>query len=247
MPDCVLVTDSGVPAVRVLAALQARGIKAVSVHTAADAGARHATLADESVLLGETTSAYGDPQALVEAARQVGASAVHPGAADVPGLEQAVTEAGMDWLGGPLQVPVTLSVVAPVSEARAGTELTTLPVLPPRAVEVVTGLDLVRAALEGEVSGIARDGVALSVEVTASALAPVQAWQVPDGEGDDRDVWVDSAVEAGTDPVDPLLAVLTVWGPDRDSAYARAAAAWDRLVIEGPVVRRPAALEGKTA
>ena len=31
-------------------------------------------------------------------------------------------------------------------------------------------------------------------------------------------------------------AVLTVWGPDRDAAYALACAAWDQLVVEGPVV-----------
>ncbi|MCW2501608.1 MAG: acetyl-COA carboxylase, partial [Frankiales bacterium] len=76
--DSVLVADRGVAAVRVIAALQRRGTKAVSVHTEADAGAVHATLADESVLLGPTTASYGDVRKLIEAARQAGAQGVHP-------------------------------------------------------------------------------------------------------------------------------------------------------------------------
>jgi acetyl/propionyl-CoA carboxylase alpha subunit len=240
VPDTVLVADRGVPAVRVVTALQRRGIKAVSVHTEADGHALHATLADESVLLGPTLAAYGDVVKLVEAALQAGAGAVHPGGADVPGLEEAVTQAGLQWLGGPLSVPVGCVAVPSLLEAVVAEQPACLSGLPARAVEVVTGLDLTCAALAGEAQGVARDGVALSVDVRAERLGPVTAWQVPEGE----DLWVDAAVAQGLAPVDPLLAVLTVWGPDRETAYARAATAWDQLVIEGPVVRRPAALGG---
>ena len=98
VPETVLVADRGAAAVRVVTALQDRGIKAVSVHTDADADAQHATAADESVLLGPTLSSYGDVVKLVEAAQQAGADAVHPGGATVPGLQEAVADAGLEWL-----------------------------------------------------------------------------------------------------------------------------------------------------
>ena len=99
MPETVLVADHGVAAVQVLHDCQAESIKAVSVHTAADADAPHAVMADESVLLGPELSSYDDVVALVEAARQAGADAVHPAGRELPGLEQAVRDAGLDWLG----------------------------------------------------------------------------------------------------------------------------------------------------
>jgi acetyl/propionyl-CoA carboxylase alpha subunit len=240
VPDCVLVVDRGVAAVRVLRALQALGIKAVSVHTGADATALHATLADESVLIGPTTASYGDVVKLVEAAKQAGAQAVHPVTVTLAGLEQAVRTAHLEWLGDPLQVSVELTIGDGVVEARCSMRLSALPPVASRSAEVVTGLDLTCASLTGQAEGVARAGVAVSVDVVASVLAPVTALHLPEGD----DVWVDVAVEAGSLPADPLLAVLTAWGPDRDTAYDRACEAWDYLVIEGPVVPRPEALGG---
>ncbi len=241
MPDTVLVVDRGVAAVRVLRALQSRGIKAVSVHTGADATALHATLADETVLLGPTTASYGDIVKLVEAARQAGAHAVHPVTVELAELGPAVLAAGLEWLGGSLQVPVELSVGDGVVEARCSDRLTTLPPAASRSAEVVTGLDLTGASLTGESEGVARAGVAVSVDVVASTLAPITTLHLPAGE----DIWVDAAVASGTHPAEPLLAVLTAWGPDRDTAYSRACEAWDELVIDGPVVHRPEALGGQ--
>lgn len=252
--DCVLVADRGVAAVRVLRALQRLGIKAVGLHTEADASALHATLADESVLIGATTAAYGDQLKVLEAARQSGAQAVHPGLARTPGLQQAVAEAELEWLGEPLQVPVELRAEGDLVEARLSDEVATLPPVAPRAAEIVTGLDLTCAGLVESSAGLtgasgdagasatgpARAGVGLSVDVLATTLAPVTRMELPAA----ADVWIDAAVEVGSMPVDPLLAVLTVWGRDTTSAYALARTTWEQLVIEGPVVRRPAALEG---
>ena len=238
----MLVVDRGVAAVRVLRALQSRSIKAVGVHTTADATALHVTVADESVLLGPTSPAYRDVRKLVEAAAQSGAHAVHPVTVELPGLEEAVARAGLEWLGGPLQVPVNLTVGDGVVEARYADELALLPPVASRSAEVVTGLDLTLASLAGEAEGVARDGVAVSVDLVATRLAPVTRLTLPRGE----DIWCDAAVEVGTRPVDPLLAVLTTWGPDRDIAYSRACEAWDQLVIEGPELPRPEALGGQS-
>jgi acetyl/propionyl-CoA carboxylase alpha subunit len=239
-PSTVLVVDRGVAAVRVLSALQSRGVKAVSVHTTADATALHRTLADESVLLGRTAAAYDDVVRLVEAARQAGAEAVHPVTVSLPGLQEAVTQAGLQWLGGALEVPVELSVHDGVVEARCVEELHVLLPVASRSAEVVTGLDLTLAALTGAAQGLARDGVAVSVDVVATTLAQVTALELPASD----DVWWDAAVAVGSEPVEPLLLVLTAWGPDRDAAYSTARAAWDQLVIAGPTVPRPPALGG---
>ena len=236
--DCVLVADSGVAAVRVVRGLQSLGVKAVSVHTEADATALHATLADETVLLGPDPQLYGDARVLVEAARQAGAQGVHPVTAQVEGLEPAVAGAGLAWLGGALQVPVALTVGDGAVVAELSADLTTLPAVASRSAEVVTGLDLTCAALHGEATGVARGGVAVSVDVRALSLAPVSRVAVPGLD----DVWVDLAVGEGTDPVDDLVAVLTAWGSTRFEAFDLAAEAYDLLEIEGPVLARPAAL-----
>lgn len=238
MPDCVLVADRGVAAVRVVRALQRLGVKAVAVHTERDATALHATLADEPVLLGPDLDLYDDPRVLLEAARRSGAQAVHPVTAVVDGLEQAVLDAGLEWLGDPLQVPVALSVGDGAVVAELADEPVSLPPVASRSAEVVTGLNLTCAALEGEATGLARGGAAVSVEVRAASLAPVTRVALPDLP----DVWVDLAVEEGTDPVDPVLAVVTAWGETRAAALDLAVEAYDLLEIVGPELARPAAL-----
>jgi acetyl/propionyl-CoA carboxylase alpha subunit len=99
--DTVLIADRGDTALLVVRACQRLGIKAVSVHADTDAKDPHATEADESVLLGDLTS-YVDEVAVLEAARQAGAQAVHPGdgpLAHSPSFAQAVEEAGLSWIG----------------------------------------------------------------------------------------------------------------------------------------------------
>lgn len=246
VPDSVLVADRGVAAVRLLRGLQRLGIKAISVHTSEDASSLHATTADESVLLGPTVSSYRDPRKLVEAARQARADAIHPGHNPLPGLEAAARESGLEWLGLPLRLAVELTIGDGVVEARlaagdaGGADDVVVPDVAARAAEVVSGVDLIATSIKGEGEGVARGGVALSIEVTATELSPITAWQPPELE----DVWLDPAVSRGSTPVDPLLAVLTVWGEDRDAAYALACAAWDQLVVDGPSVPRPQALGG---
>lgn len=101
LPDTVLVTGRATDAGPVVAALRARGCRAVTVHTSGDARSRH--VADESVLLGD--DGYDDPVKLVEAARQAGAQAVHPAGPDVPGLRAAALQAGLGWLDHPTAPP----------------------------------------------------------------------------------------------------------------------------------------------
>ena len=227
--DSVLVADSGVDAVRVLTTLQRLGVRAVGAHTELDADALPARLADESVLLAATPAAYGDVVKLVEAARQGRASGVHPGGRLVPGLREAVLAADLQWLGDPLVLPVSWSGVV----ARPGGP-TTFAALPPRAVEVVSGVDAVAAALGVEPEP-ARGGCAVSVQLVTSDGCDVTGLEVLEAE----DLWWDLAVGPGAATVGPLLGIVTAWAVDERAAWELLADAAARSVVEGPVVDLP--------
>jgi propionyl-CoA carboxylase alpha chain len=100
---------------------QGLGVRAVTVHSAVDAGALHVAEADESVLLGPAPpeESYLDARRVVEAARQTGAQALHPGTgalASDPVLARAVVEAGLVWVGAPADALERLA--APGATAR---------------------------------------------------------------------------------------------------------------------------------
>ena len=81
MFEKILIANRGEIACRVIKSARAMGIKTVAVYSDADAGALHVRSADESVHIGPSASAesYLVIDKIIDACKQTGAQAVHPG------------------------------------------------------------------------------------------------------------------------------------------------------------------------
>jgi acetyl-CoA carboxylase biotin carboxylase subunit len=104
MLDSVLVANRGEIARRVVRTARRMGIRAVAVYSDADADLPYVREADQAVRIGPAQPArsYLDAAAILEAAAQTGAAAVHPGygfLAENAGFARQVVAAGLTWVG----------------------------------------------------------------------------------------------------------------------------------------------------
>lgn len=100
----LLVANRGEIAVRIIRAAKELGLKTVQVHSAADAESLAVRMADEAVNIGPPHAAksYLNIEAILNAAKQTGADAVHPGygfLAENAGFADAVKAAGLTFIG----------------------------------------------------------------------------------------------------------------------------------------------------
>ena len=142
----VLIANRGEIARRVARTCRSLGIGVAAVYSDADRRALHAREADAAVRLPGTASAdtYLRIDRLIDAARRVGADALHPGygfLAENAGLARACAEAGITFIG---PSPEAIETMGSKLESKRLVGEAGVPVLP--AATIPAGADEIRAA-----------------------------------------------------------------------------------------------------
>jgi acetyl-CoA carboxylase biotin carboxylase subunit len=104
MIESLLVANRGEIARRVIRTARRLGVRAIAVHSEADAGLPFVTEADEAVNIGPANPAlsYRNSEAILAAAKATGAQAVHPGygfLSENADFARTVEASGLIWVG----------------------------------------------------------------------------------------------------------------------------------------------------
>jgi acetyl-CoA/propionyl-CoA carboxylase biotin carboxyl carrier protein len=130
--ETVLVANRGEIACRVIDTLRRLGIRSAAVYSDADAGAKHVALADVAVRIGPAPAAqsYLSIEAILDAAAQVGADAIHPGygfLSENAEFARACAAGGVVFVGPP---PAAIEAMGDKIAAKALVAARGVPVVP---------------------------------------------------------------------------------------------------------------------
>ncbi|MBI2081874.1 MAG: acetyl-CoA carboxylase biotin carboxylase subunit, partial [candidate division NC10 bacterium] len=128
----ILIAHRGEIAVRVIRACRELGIRTAAVYSEADRAATHVRLADQAFPIGPAPAAesYLRIDRILEAARQSGAEAIHPGygfLAENPAFAAACEEQGITFIGPSAQ---TLTLCGSKTAARRLARQAGVPLVP---------------------------------------------------------------------------------------------------------------------
>jgi 3-methylcrotonyl-CoA carboxylase alpha subunit len=142
----VLIANRGEITCRVAATLHEMGIRSVAVYSEADRGALHVRVCDEARFIGpsEARESYLNIAAVVRAAVESGADAVHPGfgfLAENAAFAEAVEAAKLTFIG---PTPAQIRAMGDKREARRLADAAGVPIVP--GAEGADAKALVRAA-----------------------------------------------------------------------------------------------------
>jgi acetyl-CoA carboxylase biotin carboxylase subunit len=131
----ILVANRGEIAIRIMRSAQELGIKVVAIYEETDKDAYHIMRADEAVCIGPgPRQDYLNIGRIIEAARNTGAQAVHPGygfLSENPAFPQACIDAGLVFIGPP---PEVIRILGSKVIARGIAQEAGIPVIPATAI-----------------------------------------------------------------------------------------------------------------
>jgi len=128
----VLIANRGEIALRIIRACRELGVASVAVYSDADARAPHVREADEAIHIGAPPSAesYLKGERIIEAAKRLGAEAIHPGYGFLSEREwfaRAVRDAGLVFVGPPAEA---IAAMGSKTAARTLAVAANVPVVP---------------------------------------------------------------------------------------------------------------------
>src|SRR5271156_756223 len=189
----LLVANRGEIALRITRSARLFGLKTVAVYSAADANSAHVRAADEAIAIGpaEAAKSYLDIAAIIAAAKQSGADAIHPGygfLSERPEFAQASADAQIVFVG---PRPDVMAALGNKVAARRIAVAAGVPVVPGiETAEISAARDfaaqvdypiLIKAAAGGGGRGMRVVGEAAQLETALEAAAREAAAAFGDG------------------------------------------------------------------